>query len=63
MGIGRFEATLLIAAVQHGEQREVRTATCNLSPTRSFSPTPLIAAAAIVLQSAIAGTVWWMLHA
>jgi hypothetical protein len=62
MGLGNFEATLLIAAVQHGEQRAVRPATRTPSISSS-SFTPLIALAAIVLQTAIVGTAWWLFHA
>jgi hypothetical protein len=62
LGLGDFEATLLIAAVQHGERRGFHAATCNRAPRRSSS-TPLTVLVAIVLQSVIAGTLWYVVHA
>ena len=57
-GIGRFEANLIIAAVQHeaGANRPVG-ATCDAS--HAWTRGPLIAVAAT--QSLIAFAVWWVL--
>ena len=60
MGIGRFEATLLIAAVQHqdGDHRWTRY-TLDPTPSRlSYG----IAAVAVALQAAITSAVWWVVH-
>jgi hypothetical protein len=63
MGIGRFEATLLIAAVQHADGRALRPAARTPSPRPVSSTTPLIALAALALQTVIAAAVWWVVHA
>jgi hypothetical protein len=61
MGLGNFEATLLIAAVQHSDRRAVRPAARNPSP-RSSSATPLLALTALAIQTIIAAAVWWVVH-
>jgi hypothetical protein len=62
IGLGEFEATLLIAAVQHGERRAVRPAACKVAPTSSSSSS-LVVLASIGLQTVIATAVWWVVHA
>jgi hypothetical protein len=62
MGIGRFEATLLIAAVQH------READAPVSPTRNASPPPdpawkrpmRFVLTALSIQGLIAAAAWWV---
>jgi hypothetical protein len=56
-GIGRFEANLIIAAVQH-EAGEIRPASTTRETGHSWMRRALVAAAAT--QSLIAIAVWWV---
>jgi len=59
LGIGRFEANLLIAKVQHAKGQALQ-ATTDAAPGR----TSFVSSAAmfVVVQSAILGAAWWILH-
>ena len=56
-GIGRFEANLIIAAVQHEAGANNSTST---APGRTWMPGALVAVAAT--QSLIAVAVWWVVR-
>jgi hypothetical protein len=63
-GIGRFEATLLIAAVQHREADVSRPAPrrYTLAPRSSRLIASPIVFTALLLQGLIAGAAWWVIH-